>query len=210
MQEKTIEQFTDELSSKAHIPGGGAVAALSGACAASLIAMVLNLTIGKKGFEEHDEKLKPVLDEAIRLRDDMLGGMKRDADAFDSLMACYKLPKETKEEKIERKKTMQAAFKAAAGEPLATMKKARAMLDSIGELIPITNPNLVSDLGLAAINAVACSKGALLNVFINLPSIKDEDFVKRAEADIETTQDNIDEVLQDILDDVYSVIRGDK
>ncbi len=208
MQEKTIERFMEELSSKSHTPGGGAVAALSGACAASLIAMVLNLTIGKKGFEEHEAVLVPALDDAVKLRDDMLGGMKRDADAFDSVMAGYKMPRETPEEKKARKEFQQAAFKSAATEPLATMKKARAILDSIGELIPITNPALVSDLGLAAINAVACCKGALLNVLINLPYIKDEDFVAEAEIDIEVAQDNIDEALQDIIDDVYNVIRS--
>lgn len=206
MQEKTITQFAQELSSKAHIPGGGAVAALSGACSASLISMVINLTLGKEEFAAHEDELKKVLDEAIEARDDLLDGMRRDAEAFDAVMACYKLPKETKEEKTERKAKMQEAFKAAAGEPMATMIRGRKLLDMVRPLIGITNPNVVSDLGLAAINAVACSRGALLNVRINLPSIKDDAFTRDAEGWISETQDGMDDLLAATLDDVYGVM----
>lgn len=206
MQEKTITQFAEELSSKAHIPGGGAVAALSGACAASLISMVINLTIGKEDFARHEDELKKSLAEAIEARDDLLDGMRRDAEAFDAVMACYKLPKGTKEEKAERKAKMQDAFRAAAGEPMAAMIRGRKLLDMVRPLVPITNPNVVSDLGLAAINAVACSMGALLNVRINLPYIKDEEFTRDAEGWISETQDGIDDFLAATLDDVYAVI----
>jgi formiminotetrahydrofolate cyclodeaminase len=209
MQEKTITQFAHELSSKAHIPGGGAVAALNGACAASLISMVINLTIGKEDFAAYEDKLKTALDEAVNARDDMLDGMRRDAAAFDSLMSCFKLPKGTKEEKQERKAKLQAGYKAAAGEPLAAMIRGRKMLDAIGDLIPITNPMLVSDLGLAAINAAACSKGALLNVRINLPYIKDEEFANDAETKISETQSGIDDLLALTLDKVYAVMKGE-
>lgn len=209
MQEKTITQFAEELSSKAHIPGGGAVAALNGACAASLISMVINLTIGKDEFAEHEEKLKVALHDAIEARDDMLDGMKRDAEAFDSLMACFKLPKTSKEEKKERRAKLQKGYKAAASEPMAAMIGGRKLLDAIERLIPITNPMLVSDLGLAAINAAACSKGALLNVRINLPYIKDEEFVKDAESRINETQPGIEDVLARTLDKVYAVMKGE-
>jgi formiminotetrahydrofolate cyclodeaminase len=207
MQEKTIRRFTDELSSKAHIPGGGAVAALSGACAASLISMVINLTIGKEEFAAHEEKLKVSLAKAKEMRDELLDGMQRDADAFDSVMKCYKLPKSTKEEKKHRKEMLQEAFKAAACEPLGTMIMGRRLLDSIAELIPITNPNLVSDLGLAAINAAACSKGAHLNVLINLPYIKDDDFVRDAENWVEKTQADIGIVFTNTLDSVVKAMK---
>ena len=208
MQEKTIKQFAEELSSKAHIPGGGAVAALNGACAASLISMVINLTIGKEDFAVHEDKLKKALDDAVRARDNLLDGMKRDADAFDSLMSCFKLPKSTKDEKKERRMKLQEGYKAAASEPMAAMILGRKLLDAIDGLIPITNPMLVSDLGLAAINAAACSKGALLNVRINLPYIKDEEFAKNAEASVEESQSRIDEVLATTLERVYAVMKG--
>ena len=208
MQEKTIKQFAEELSSKAHIPGGGAVAALNGACAASLISMVINLTIGKEDFAAHEDKLKIALDDAVRARDNLLDGMKRDADAFDSLMSCFKLPKSTKDEKKERRMKLQEGYKAAASEPMAAMILGRKLLDAIDGLIPITNPMLVSDLGLAVINAAACSKGALLNVRINLPYIKDEEFVKNAEASVEESQSRIDEVLATTLERVYAVMKG--
>jgi len=197
----------EELSSKAHIPGGGAVAALSGACAASLISMVINLTLGKEEFAAHKAELRKALDEAVEARDDLLDGMRRDAEAFDAFMSSYRLPKESKEEKQIRKAKIQEASKAAASEPMAAMIRGRRLLDMVRPLIPITNPNVVSDLGLAAINAFACSKGALLNVRINLPSIKDEEFVRNAESWINQTQDGIDELLGATIDDVYAAMK---
>jgi len=197
----------EELSSKAHVPGGGAVAALSGACAASLISMVINLTIGKEEFAPQETELRKILDEAIEARDDLLDGMRRDAEAFDAVMASFHLPRESKEEKKIRKDKMQEAFTAAASEPMAAMIRGRRLLDIVRPLIPITNPNVVSDLGLAAINAAACSKGALLNIRINLPSIKDEEFVRDAESWINQTQSGIDELLAATLEDIYTSIK---
>ncbi len=84
----------------------------------------------------------------------------------------------------------------------------RHLLDMVPPLIPKTNPNLISDLGLAAINANACSKAALLNVRINLPYIKDEEFVSDAEAKISASQDGIDDLLGSALEQVYSVMSG--
>ena len=207
MQEKTIRQFMEELSSKAHVPGGGAVAALSGACAASLISMVINLTLGKEEYAAHETELRKALAEALEARDDLLDGMRRDAEAFDAVMSSLRLPKETADEKKIRKGRMQEAFIAAASEPMEAMIRGRKLLDMVRPLIPITNPNVVSDLGLAAINAVACSKGALLNVRINLPSIKNEEFVRDAESWVSETQDGIAELLNATLDDIYRVMR---
>ncbi len=43
-----LEQFMHELASKAPTPGGGGASALSGATAAALASMVVNLTQGKR------------------------------------------------------------------------------------------------------------------------------------------------------------------
>ena len=40
------------------VPGGGSIAALNGAIASALAAMVANLTIGKKGYELHEELMR--------------------------------------------------------------------------------------------------------------------------------------------------------
>ncbi|WDC84160.1 cyclodeaminase/cyclohydrolase family protein [Caloramator sp. mosi_1] len=56
--ENTIEKFLEDLASSSPAPGGGAVAALSGALAASLSSMVMNLTVNKKKYMEYSDDVK--------------------------------------------------------------------------------------------------------------------------------------------------------
>ena len=66
--DQSVNQFLDALASSEPTPGGGSGSALGGALGAALVSMVCNLTIGKKGYEEAEERLREVLadSEAIR------------------------------------------------------------------------------------------------------------------------------------------------
>ena len=94
-----VDVFLDALASDAPTPGGGAVAALAGASGAALISMVCNLTIGRTGYEEAEERMRGVLDEAEASRTVLLDLADRDAAAFGSVMAAFKMPKETDAER---------------------------------------------------------------------------------------------------------------
>mgnify|MGYP000116842107 FL=1 len=61
--------------------------------ASALAAMVANLTIGKKGYEEHEELMKHISEVALQVKDTFIGDIDRDSEAYDSVFACFKMPR---------------------------------------------------------------------------------------------------------------------
>lgn len=172
----SLEEFGAVLASDAPAPGGGSVAALSGALGAGLIAMVCRLSIGKKGCEAFTEELTSTVPKADALAAGLLRRVDLDTEAFNSVMAAFKLPKQTDEEKSNRTAAIQDGYKEAVQSPIAIARECVAVLEISQNLLGKSNPNALSDLGVASQQAYAGLEGAIMNVKINLPSIKDENF----------------------------------
>ncbi|MDW7668272.1 MAG: cyclodeaminase/cyclohydrolase family protein, partial [Bacillota bacterium] len=83
MKNKTLEEFSKETASSEPVPGGGSIAAYSGALAAALSEMVANLTVGKKNYEEVEEEMKIIIEKAEMIRENMLDNIEKDCEAFD-------------------------------------------------------------------------------------------------------------------------------
>ncbi|MCK4392225.1 cyclodeaminase/cyclohydrolase family protein, partial [Candidatus Bipolaricaulota bacterium] len=137
----TISTFLEELSSAAPAPGGGSVAALSGAMAASLVSMVCNLTIGKEKFAKDEQEVKAVLQGALKLREELLSFIDVDVAAYQAVIACYRLPKGTLQEKGQRRERIQAALKKATEVPYRTAEACFRVLTLNRRLPQIGNPN---------------------------------------------------------------------
>jgi len=174
--EMTAREFADELSTDSPAPGGGSVAALSGAMAASLTAMVANLTHGKKGYERHLKKMNDVAVSSQELKDELLRFVDLDTAAFNEVMACFRLPKKTPEDKAKRQAAIQDATKNAANVPLQVMETCVKVLELTDVVSKYGNVNSISDAGVAALSADTAIKGAGLNVLINLSGIEDQEF----------------------------------
>ena len=170
-------QFLDALASKESVPGGGSAAALGGALGAALISMVCNLTIGKKGYEDVDDAMKELLAESEKLRQELPELLEADTRVYANVMAAYRLPRSTPEEKRARRKAQQTAFKKAAQVPLTIAERCARIVELAMPAAQMGNKWAVSDAGVAVLFAEACMRGALLNVHINLSSIRDETFV---------------------------------
>jgi methenyltetrahydrofolate cyclohydrolase len=171
--EQTVEAFLGSLASDDPTPGGGAVAALAGATGAALISMVSNLTIGKRGYEEAEERMHWMLEEAEAARTEFLDLADRDATAFDGVMTAFKMPKETDAEKAVRSKAIQAGYESAARVPLEIAKRATELMELARETTEIGNVQAASDgacAGQALASAVWC---ATYNVEINAAALKD-------------------------------------
>jgi formiminotetrahydrofolate cyclodeaminase len=204
--ETTIDRLLTELSSDAPTPGGGSVAALCGAMAASLVSMVCNLTIGKEKFAECEQEVKGILEEALKLRGRLLGAVEEDIQAYNSLVACYRLPKATPQEKEQRRGRIQAALKNATEVPYRTAEACYRVLELNRRLPQIGNPNAVSDVAVSAHLAEAAIQSALYNVDINCNYIKDDTYVhnyqKRRVAlsqQAVTTKETVIEAVQAVL-----------
>jgi formiminotetrahydrofolate cyclodeaminase len=178
LMDKTVREYCDILASKEPAPGGGSTAALSGALAASLTMMVVNLSVGKKSYEALDESIKNTFiaegEEIQALKDQLTGLVDEDTEAFNKFMAAMKLPKDTDEQKAERNAKMQEASIYALQVPLTTAQRCFEILQNQETIATYGNKNAVSDVGVGALLALAGLEGAVLNVKINVPGIEDE------------------------------------
>lgn len=185
----TIRKFIEKTASSAPVPGGGSVAALGAALASSLAQMVAGLTIGRKGFEDCQEEMKATADSASELRQRCIANVDRDSDAYNQVMAAFKLPRESKEDKQARAEAIQSALKQATRVPLETATLAFEIIELAARVVEKGNPNAVTDGAVGAMLARSAVLAGLYNVKINLLSIKDGDFV----ADISRQVDQLEE-----------------
>ncbi len=185
LKNMTLAEFGDVLASNAPAPGGGSVAALSGMLGANLVAMVCRLTAGKKGYEAFEEEAAAVLGEADRLSASLLRRIDLDTEAFNEVMAAFKLPKETEDQKASRAAAIQQGYQSAIQSPKDIAQECVEVLGLAERLLGKSNTNALSDLGVAGQQAMAGVEGALMNVRINLPSIKDADFVAQTVREID-------------------------
>jgi len=173
----TIKEFLEKTGGSDPVPGGGSIAALNAAIAAALTGMVANLTIGRKKYADKEELMKNISASALTLREEFIKEIDADSDAYNQVFSAYKLPKETEIEKEERTKQIQAATKIAAEVPMNVARKANSMMDIIVQVAENGNQNAVTDACVGIMTARTAVLGALLNVRINLTSIKDEEYV---------------------------------
>lgn len=173
-----VNDYLNVLKSDAPAPGGGSVSALAGAQGAGLLLMVIGLTSGREKFADFQEacdEAKPVLEEAF---DELSKGVDKDTDGFNQVMAAFKMPKDTEEQKQERKAAIQAGTIASTEAPLRNMQLAVKALEAAELLNGKFNPNCLSDFGVGVLNLKLCAQGAGMNVRINVPGIKDETVAK--------------------------------
>jgi formiminotetrahydrofolate cyclodeaminase len=166
-------------------PGGGSAAALAGAMGASLLAMVAGLPKSRAATVEDVERLSASGTQCAALSRDLEALVDRDSEAYDLVMAAYKAPKGTEEEKAARSTAIQAAMREAIAAPLAVM---RACADAAEQGVVIGtfgNPSASSDLQVGFELLGAALRGARLNVDVNLGSVKDAEYVARIRREVE-------------------------
>lgn len=176
--------FLDEVASNSPAPGGGSVAALAGALGAALTSMVCNLTKAKQGYESVQDEIAEALEKSEELRKDLTDLVDEDTDAFNEVMKALKMPKETEDQKEQRRNAMQAAFKQAAEVPLQTARKCVQILDVAYIVAEKGNKNSVSDAAVSALMAQTGVQAAMLNVRINLSSIKDTEYTQQVTTEL--------------------------
>lgn len=183
LQEMTVKEYLEVLGSGAPAPGGGSAAALSGAQGCALGAMVMELTIGKKKYLEHTERLTVTRDALKALAAELMQDIDRDTQAYDAVSAAMKLPKETEAEQETRRAAIQQALLGATLSPLNVLHRTLEGLAQLKGLEGHFNVNAASDIGTGAAMLRAAAQGAWLNILINLGGIKDAEKVARLRAE---------------------------
>jgi formiminotetrahydrofolate cyclodeaminase len=168
-----ITDFCRELAGDAPAPGGGSVAALAGALAASLAAMVARLTVGRKKYETAWPRMESLRDNADRVAAELLALVDKDTEAYNRVAAAFGLPKGTDAEKEARNRSIQEATLEAARVPLQTLETAARCLELVQGVLEQGNSNCLTDAGVAVHLIRAAAYGAAYNVRVNLGSLKD-------------------------------------
>lgn len=171
LSDRTVTGLLDAFSSADPTPGGGSASALSGAVAASLLSMVASMPKSKTNAVAEREALDEANTEIVKLRDTLIDLIDRDADAYDLVVAAFRKPKATDEDKAARKAAIQDATRVATEVPLETMSACAALLKLANIVREHGNSNAASDVGVAIEMARAGLKGARFNVDINLGGI---------------------------------------
>jgi formiminotetrahydrofolate cyclodeaminase len=200
----SIEEFLDRLASRDATPGGGSAAAIMGSMGASLISMVCNVSIGKKGCEAAEPALRAVLAESEQLRKRLADMVAEDMTAFAGLMAAYKLPKGSEAEKSQRALAIQSSLRSATEVPLDCARTCAQVIRLARRATEAGHREVVSDAGVGVLGAHAAARSAALNVFINAPALKDRAFADAALAEI-------DKLLADCAvecESVYALVRA--
>jgi len=194
--------FVDEVSRDSPAPGGGSVAALSGALGAALGTMVANLSTSKAGFEEHKDELAKIAEKGQITKDELVKAIDDDTSAFDEVIKAMRMPKDTDEEKNKRNVEMQKGYQAATLVPLKTVENCRNALDVCKEISEIMDEGMASDVGSGALMANAGAISAAYNVRINLKSINDKKFSSNTKERLDELLGECDQILTTVTKNV--------
>lgn len=164
--------FLDDLASPQPTPGGGSAAAFSAAEAAALVAMVAGVTLGKKKYEAVGASMQALMQSAEGLRQRLTRAIESDAASFSALMAAFRLPKETPEEKSSRAEAVVQGSLHAARVPLQTSGMALEALNYALEAAEKGNINAITDAATAGALCLAAISAAGANVRVNLSALK--------------------------------------
>jgi formiminotetrahydrofolate cyclodeaminase len=191
LTEQPVVQFLDALASSAPAPGGGSVAALSGALGAALVSMVCNLTLGKKKYADVQDDITALVEQSEALRHRLVGLLEADVEVYTGVSSAYQMPRQTPE-----------ALKEATRVPMQVAEACVQVLDLCTPAAEMGNVNAVSDAGVAALMAEAGLRSAALNVIININAIRDETFSG-------ATRDELDMLLEGrpaLKDQIYDLV----
>ena len=202
MKNLSVGEFARKTSSSEPVPGGGSISALAGGLSAALAEMVASLTLGSNKYEAVHKDMEVINKKAHDLCEELLDDIQTDSEAFTKVMEAFKLPKTTDEEKSTRSKAIQIAMKGAADVPMSVAEKAFQVMDLSAAVVEKGNKNAVTDGMVSAMMARTAVLGALLNVKINLGSIKDTDYVtamtKRVDQLEKAAKEKEEQILQSV------------
>lgn len=169
----TIDEFLDRLSSAEPGPGGGALAALAGALAAAMLAMVCNLTVGRPRFASVEEELQRVLASVLACRRLLTALADADADAYANVSQANRLPRTTEAEQQARAAAIESSMHRATEVPVATAEAARDVIQLAVQTAEAGNPSVLADVAVAAHLALAAARAAADQARYNLASLTD-------------------------------------
>ena len=184
-------ELLDRFAAKDPTPGGGSAAALAGALGAALVGMVCAMDKTRTGDPAERTRLdgagSAVRDAGARLR----ALVDEDTGAYDAVVAAYRLPKSSDDEKVRRKQAIADAMAHATDVPRRTARTCLDVLRAAVDAAAHGNPNALSDAKTAGALAWAGLLGAIENVRINLGANADPAALAEVDALLRDGRDSL-------------------
>lgn len=205
--DKSCLEFTEELASKASVPGGGGASALCGALGTALGNMVGSLTVGKKKYAEVEPEIKATMEKAEMVWRELLDLIQRDADVFEPLSKAYGLPKDTEEQKAYKAEYMEKCLKEACSVPMDIMVKCCEAIELQKIFADKGSSLAISDAGVGVAFCKAALLGASLNVFINTKAMTERPYAEELNKKANDMIDKYTVMADEIFNGVFARLR---
>lgn len=177
----SVTEFTNQLSSKTSVPGGGGASALVSSIGIALGDMVGEFTVGKKTYADVEEDIKALMTEAKRLQNQLLECIDEDAKAFEPLSKAYSISKDDP----KRNAIMEKCLKDAAAVPFKILELCGKAIDLQEEFANKGSKIMISDAATGVALLSGAMKGAAVNVKVNTKLMKDREYANELDCKVE-------------------------
>ncbi len=202
-----LEAYLEDAAAGRPTPGGGSVSALAGALGAAMACMAANFTVDKKKYKDVWPQVRELLDQCEAARSELLDLVDEDVAAYAQVSQALAMPTKTDSDRKARRAALEEAVKTAMQPPLRAFRACCRVIGTLPELGRHANPNLISDVGVAAALSLGGLEGSQINVEVNLAFMKDEDLVSRTRLELERDGEPARAAARKVLDKIYSRIR---
>lgn len=199
MNDMSVREFGAILAAKTSVPGGGGASALVGAMGVALGSMVGNFTLGKKKYADVEPEIIRLMDEAEKLRADLLGCIDEDAAAFEPLSKAYGIPKD----EPGRDETLEKCLRDAAAAPMKILELSCRCVELHREFAEKGSSMMVSDAGTGVAFCKAALLGAAINVKVNTKLMKDRAHAEAMNAHVDELTAKYTALADEVFDSVY-------
>lgn len=196
-----IKKHLDDLAAKLPAPGGGSASALVGAEGAALLAMVLNFTIDKRGYEGFQNEARELLKKTEEIRENFSALIDEDVRAYAELNKVFKMPRDTEEQKKKKAQAMEEGLKKAEAVPEEICRLSCEAAKLSPRILEKGNKNLLSDVEVGMALLAAAFRGGRINCEINLKFVKDTEFCRKKREKLDTWQGELLSVRAKVLKD---------
>jgi formiminotetrahydrofolate cyclodeaminase len=195
LMSQSVKDLLGSFSTPTPTPGGGSASALAGAVGAALLSMVAAMAKTKTGAPAERLALDAAAEPLLNGRDHLASLVDRDAESYDAVVAAFRLPKATEEEKQARSAAIAGALRGATEVPLDVMRACHAAARQGLPVASHGNPSASSDAGVGFDLLEAALPGAARNVRVNLQGLKDPGYAAGVEDEVRRLEASMDDAL---------------
>jgi methenyltetrahydrofolate cyclohydrolase len=168
------EQLLQRASSTDPTPGGGAIAAVAAAFGMSLVRMAIGVTISAgDSAAGYAAQLAGAQSRARELQAGFVEAADRDVAEFDALMAGYRMPRDTDDERERRSRAIDEATLTATRGPLGLAEASVVGIALVDEIEPSIKATIVSDAQAGRDLLRGAALAALRTADINLTALEE-------------------------------------